>query len=38
MSQRRVNDDDDANISAIADVVVDNEPEVGHIKDGLVRC
>ena len=34
ISQRRVNDGDDANIRAVADVVVDNEPEVGDVDDG----
>ena len=34
ISQRRVNDGDDANIRAIADIVVDDEPEVGDVDDG----
>ena len=34
MSQCRANDGDDANIRAVADVVVDNEPEVGDVDDG----
>ena len=35
---RRVNDGDDANIRAIADVVRDNEPEVGDVDDADGLC
>ena len=34
ISQRRVNDGDDVNMWAIADVVIDEEPEVGDVDDG----
>ena len=33
ISPCRVNDGDDVNIRAIANVVIDNEPEVGDVED-----